>query len=63
MNETHGEFPVVECPHCNKEFQVDDYYEMGEGDEFDCRHCEKTIYVKYAETVIQVCLSTQPPNT
>lgn len=39
------DFPMITCPHCNKEFQVDDYYGIKSGDSFYCHYCEKEIYV------------------
>ena len=39
------DFPMITCPHCSKEFQVDDYYNIEDGDDFGCPHCGKTIYV------------------
>jgi len=38
-------FPMIECPHCGKETQIDDYYDYKSGDTFECPECEKEIYV------------------
>ena len=38
-------FPMITCPHCEKEFQVDDYYDIEADSSFECSYCEKTIYV------------------
>lgn len=37
--------PMVDCPYCQHEFQVDDYYDMGVESEFDCPECERTIAI------------------
>ena len=42
-------FPMITCPHCKKESQIDDYYDFQAGDEFECSYCEKIIFVKYIE--------------
>ena len=55
-----GTFPVVECPHCGQEFQVDDYYNLDTGDSFDCSKCEKEIHIWQMETVVEVDLRTKP---
>jgi len=36
---------MIECPHCGKETQIDDYYDYKSGDTFECPECEKEIYV------------------
>jgi len=60
MNRIWGSFPVVECPHCGKQFQVDDYYNLKAEDTFDCHECEKEIHVLMTETVIECELGTKP---
>lgn len=62
MNEVFASFPMVECPHCGKTFQWDDYYDLANDDEHDCPHCEKTIYVSCVDTQITATLSTEPNN-
>ena len=47
---TYNDVPIVECPTCGKTFQVEDYYEMGEGDTFDCRHCEAECKIAIVDT-------------
>ena len=39
-------FPMITCPHCNKESQIDDYYDVQRGDEFECCKCNKIIYIR-----------------
>jgi hypothetical protein len=53
-------FPVVTCPHCEKEFQVDDYYDLKSGDSFDCNHCEKEIHIRQVDIIMECQLSTRP---
>lgn len=45
-------FPMVECPHCGKEFQADDYYDLKSGDTITCQKCEKEIFVDDVDTVM-----------
>lgn len=59
-NTTYGTMPMVDCPHCGKEFQWDDYYDVKAGDERDCPKCERTIHVESADVAIEVILSTKP---
>ena len=37
--------PMCECPSCHQEFQLDDYYEVSIGWDFECPKCDKTMYV------------------
>ena len=46
------EFPMITCPHCNKESQIDDYYDLQAGDTFECTECEKMIFIKYIEWIL-----------
>lgn len=50
--------PMVTCPHCEKEFQVDDYCFKQSGDTLYCQHCKKTIHILEMETVMSVRLGT-----
>jgi len=59
MRTRWSDLPLVRCPHCGKEFQRDDYYDIKVGDSFDCCFCEKEIYVIQKDTVISVNLSTE----
>lgn len=71
-----SEWPVIDCPHCGKEFT----YELG-GDEVDfaigdiiiCVHCERRIYIEEFELAddyfdrdddggICITLNTHPEN-
>lgn len=51
---------MVECPHCGREFQWDDYYDVKRGDDHECPKCERMIHVVEAEPVIEITLSTEP---
>lgn len=53
MTTSWVKFPMVECPYCEKEFQVDDYYDIETGSTFHCLHCEKEIEVYEIDTVIE----------
>ena len=62
MNRIWSSFPVVTCPYCNQEFQVDDYYDLSVDDYFDCQHCEKEIYILSMDTVIECELGKKPTS-
>ena len=51
--------PMVECPHCEKEFQLDDYYDYETGQSFECNKCEMEIHVVGKDIIIELCLSTE----
>lgn len=59
MRRIYSSFPIVTCPHCECEFQVDDYYEMDIGDSFECHKCEKEIFILFKDIVIEVELGTE----
>lgn len=46
------EFPMITCPHCNKESQIDDYYDFQSGDSFECCGCEKEIYIEDIDWIL-----------
>lgn len=60
MGRIYSSFPIVTCPHCQKEFQVDDYYDLGVGDSFHCVHCEEEIHIHFVDTIIECQLGTEP---
>ena len=60
MNEIWVTFPMVECPHCGKTFQADDYYDIKHGSSMDCPKCEKQIHFFNVVTVIHALASTEP---
>jgi hypothetical protein len=35
--------PFITCPVCHKRFQHGDAWELGQGSEVECRHCETPI--------------------
>ena len=57
MAEIWCDLPMVICPHCGKEFQLDDYWDLGNS--FDCNECQKEIYILQTNTVVSVCLGTE----
>jgi NAD-dependent SIR2 family protein deacetylase len=56
---THSYAPMVTCPHCGHEFQQDDYYEMHEGSELECRKCETPLCVYETETIMHWTIVTK----
>lgn len=56
MPNTYSRLPIVECPHCEAEFQLDDYYDLTAGDTFECGVCQKTIHVLSVDTVMEARL-------
>ena len=59
MAQNWSNMPMVTCPHCGEEFQLDDYYNFSVGDTFDCNKCEKEIHILQIDTIIEVCLGTE----
>lgn len=53
------ELPMVRCPHCEYEFQWDDYYDIDAGSKIDCGDCERTIWVAEAYIAVHVRLSKE----
>ena len=54
------DFPMITCPHCDEEFQVDDYYDLKTGDTFTCAKCEKEIYIWQTETILSGDIQAKP---
>ena len=52
------DMPMITCPHCEKEFQLDDYYDYSIGDTFDCYKCEKEIHIQQIEMIMSVRIGT-----
>lgn len=61
-NTTQCNLPMVECPHCHKTFQFDDYYDIAIGDQITCQLCEKEIIVELVDTVTTVQLGIHPAD-
>ena len=59
MKELWTEMPMVTCPHCGEEFQLDDYYDYSRGDSFWCERCEQEIHILLMEPIITVKLGTE----
>lgn len=55
-----AQLPMVRCPHCGKEQQWDDCYEIKSGSSIDCEECEKEIHVLSVDMTIHLRLSTAP---
>jgi len=54
------DFPMITCPHCGQEFQVEDYYDFSSGDSFDCGKCEKEIYIWSVDMTLSGDIQTEP---
>lgn len=59
MTSTYNDMPMATCPHCGKEQQLDDYYDLDVGDSRDCQHCEKEMHIVFQDTTISLELSTE----
>ncbi len=60
MNATWNDLPMITCPCCDKEFQMDDYGDVSIGDEIDCYKCEKTLCFVHVETIVSVKVEPNP---
>jgi hypothetical protein len=58
-NTNYALLPTITCPHCDKVFQLNDYYDIKTGDDFDCPSCEKTIHVLSVETILEARIGTE----
>ena len=58
MGWTFNDMPMADCPHCGKEQQLDDYYDLGVGDSRECQHCDKEMHVIERDTSIWIRLAT-----
>lgn len=58
MTTTYNNMPMADCPHCGKEQQLDDYYDLDVGDSRECIHCEKEMHVVSRDTTISIEFST-----
>ena len=56
------DFPMITCPHCGKEFQVDDYWDVCAGSTLDCPKCEKEIYVWAVDTILSGDIQAKPDD-
>ena len=53
------DLPMVTCPYCTTEFQKDEYFNVTAGDEWECPHCERTIYIEFVDHITQVTITTE----
>ena len=53
-------FPMIECPHCNQGFQVEEYYLLKAGDKFYCGKCEEEIYIWAIDTTMSGDIQAKP---
>ncbi|KKK56233.1 hypothetical protein LCGC14_3066560 [marine sediment metagenome] len=58
MSTTWNSMPIVQCPHCGKEQQLDDYYDLDVGDSRECQYCEKEMHIVNRDTTINIELAT-----
>ncbi|MFZ2809427.1 MAG: hypothetical protein WAZ60_23835 [Desulfosalsimonadaceae bacterium] len=50
---THwNSMPFGECPICEKEWQIDDYYDLDNGSTVTCRHCGTEIELSDKDTTV-----------
>jgi uncharacterized protein (UPF0212 family) len=63
MNRTYNDMPIANCPHCNAEQQLDDYYDLDVGDSRDCQKCNKEMHIVFVDTTINFELSTERSGT
>lgn len=56
------EVPMLQCPHCGREFQWGAYDDGSVADEIACPRCERVIYVVDEVTRIFVTLTTEEPT-
>ena len=59
VSENWNNLPMVTCPHCDKEDQWDDYYDLRAGDVRDCPNCEKEIHILELDTIITICVGAE----
>lgn len=52
--------PMVTCPHCGRQIQVNDYYDLSSGDSFTCAKCEKEIFIWGRDTVVSIDVHIAP---
>jgi DNA-directed RNA polymerase subunit RPC12/RpoP len=57
---TWCDMPMAQCPHCGHEWQVEEYYELEQGDTIECPKCDNEIFVSAKDTTIQLRLATHP---
>ena len=53
-------FPMITCPHCDKESQLDDYYDYTTGDSHECSYCEREYYIAAVDVTISADIVTEP---
>lgn len=58
MTTTYNDMPIANCPHCEKEQQLDDYYDLDVGDSRECVHCGKEMHIVSRDTTFLIELST-----
>jgi len=57
---TWNNAPMIECPNCHGDYQIDDYYDLKTGDVIDCYLCEKEINILEVDHIM--VLSLGPTN-
>lgn len=58
MTTTYNDMPMANCPHCEKEQQLDDYYDLDVGDSRECQLCGKVMHIISRDTTFLIELST-----
>ena len=59
MSDHWTELPMMLCPHCKEESQIDDYYDIKVGSTINCPKCEAEVEVLDTDTVLLVLLKGQ----
>jgi len=62
MATTYNEMPFGECPYCGHTWQMDDYYDIEDGDSWACPKCEREfeiVNVDHSITATFVAVSQQ----
>ena len=52
------DMPMITCPYCDQEFQLDGYYGYKVDDTFDCYKCEKPILISAGKLIFSVRVET-----
>jgi len=56
------DFPMITCPLCGKESQIDDYCDFKAGDSFYCLRCGKQLYLWAIDATLSGDIQTGPPR-
>ena len=57
------ELPVISCPHCEQDTQIEEYYNLRPGSDVECGRCGKIIYIIAVETQVYADIRTAPDES